>query len=82
MSPCELISCVDTAWLRMDRPNNLMQIVGVLMFDGQLDEAQLRTSLEYTIRVQPRFHQKASLEGGSTTGVTIPISISICTSSG
>ncbi|HEH9407267.1 WS/DGAT/MGAT family O-acyltransferase [Aeromonas salmonicida] len=64
MSPCELISCVDTAWLRMDRPNNLMQIVGVLMFDGQLDEAQLRTSLEYTIRVQPRFHQKASLEGG------------------
>lgn len=39
MSPCELISCVDTAWLRMDRPNNLMQIVGVLMFDGQLDEA-------------------------------------------
>uniref|UniRef100_UPI00359C6171 wax ester/triacylglycerol synthase domain-containing protein n=1 Tax=Aeromonas salmonicida TaxID=645 RepID=UPI00359C6171 len=64
MSPCELISCVDTAWLRMDRPNNLMQIVGVLMFDGQLDEAQLRTSLEYTIRVQPRFHQKASQEGG------------------
>ncbi|OCA59842.1 acyltransferase [Aeromonas piscicola] len=64
MSPCELISCVDTAWLRMDRPNNLMQIVGVLMFDGQLDEPQLRASLEYTIRVQPRFHQKASLEGG------------------
>ncbi|MCG4788846.1 hypothetical protein L0N33_26305, partial [Roseburia faecis] len=44
--------------------DDLHQIVGVLMFDGQLAEAQLRTSLEYTIRVQPRFHQKASLEGG------------------
>ncbi|MCP3291072.1 wax ester/triacylglycerol synthase family O-acyltransferase, partial [Aeromonas hydrophila] len=48
MSVCELISCVDTAWLRMDRPNNLMQIVGVLMFDGQLDEAILRESLLHT----------------------------------
>lgn len=51
MSVCELISCVDTAWLRMDRPNNLMQIVGVLMFDGQLDEAILRESLLHTVRV-------------------------------
>ncbi|MFA7261289.1 MAG: wax ester/triacylglycerol synthase domain-containing protein, partial [Aeromonas bestiarum] len=64
MSPCELISCVDTAWLRMDRPNNLMQIVGVLMFDGQLDETRLRESLLHTVRVQPRFGQKACLEGG------------------
>ena len=64
MSVCELISCVDTAWLRMDRPNNLMQIVGVLMFDGQLDEAILRESLLHTVRVQPRFGQKACLEGG------------------
>lgn len=64
MSVCELISCVDTAWLRMDRPNNLMQIVGVLMFDGQLDETRLRESLLHTVRVQPRFAQKACLEGG------------------
>lgn len=64
MSVCELISCVDTAWLRMDRPNNLMQIVGVLMFDGQLDETRLRESLLHTVRVQPRFVQKACLEGG------------------
>ena len=27
------ISAVDTAWLRMDRPHNLMMISGVLMFD-------------------------------------------------
>ncbi len=82
MSVCELISCVDTAWLRMDRPNNLMQIVGVLMFDGQLDETRLRESLLHTVRVQPRFAQKACLEGGSTTGVPTPTSISTCTSSG
>ncbi|MFL9591317.1 wax ester/triacylglycerol synthase family O-acyltransferase [Aeromonas schubertii] len=64
MSLCEMITCVDTAWLRMDRPNNLMQIVGVLMFDGQLDEEQLRHNLLHTIAQQPRFRQRAVLEGG------------------
>lgn len=82
MSPCELISCVDTAWLRMDRPNNLMQIVGVLMFDGQLDETRLRESLLHTVRVQPRFGQKACLEGANITGAPILTLISTCTSSG
>src|SRR5512143_3015283 len=33
MSNRERISSVDTAWLRMDRPTNLMMIVGVMMFD-------------------------------------------------
>lgn len=61
----EFISCVDTAWLRMDRPNNLMQIIGVLMFEGQLDEARLRDGLHHTISVQPRFRQRAVQEGGS-----------------
>lgn len=61
----EFISCVDTAWLRMDRPNNLMQIIGILMFEGQLDEARLRAGLRHTISVQPRFHQRAVQEGGT-----------------
>jgi len=26
------MSAVDTAWLRMDRPTNLMMIVGVMVF--------------------------------------------------
>lgn len=77
----EFISCVDTAWLRMDRPNNLMQIIGVLMFEGELDETRLRAGLRHTISVQPRFHQRAVLEGAPTTGAMIPISISISTSS-
>ncbi|MCQ4052826.1 wax ester/triacylglycerol synthase family O-acyltransferase [Aeromonas sp. SG16] len=65
MPTSEFISCVDTAWLRMDRPNNLMQIIGVLMFEGLLDEERLRNGLRHTISVQPRFHQRAVLEGGS-----------------
>ena len=71
MPPSEFISCVDTAWLRMDRPNNLMQIIGVLMFEGELDEARLRAGLRHTISVQPRFHQRAVLEGGSYYWVTV-----------
>jgi D-glycero-alpha-D-manno-heptose-7-phosphate kinase len=34
------ISGVDTAWLRMEQPTNLMMIVGVMMFDGRLDLAK------------------------------------------
>lgn len=64
MPQSEFISCVDTAWLRMDRPNNLMQIIGVLIFEGQLDEQRLRDGLHHTISVQPRFHQRAVQEGG------------------
>lgn len=37
---------VDTAWLRMDTPSNLMMIVGVDVFDGAVDEQRLRTLLE------------------------------------
>ena len=31
------MSRVDTAWLRMERPTNLMMITGVMMFDEPLD---------------------------------------------
>jgi hypothetical protein len=30
------MSAVDTAWLRMDRPGNLMMISGVLVFGRQV----------------------------------------------
>ena len=36
------ISAVDTAWLRMDRPHNVMMISGVLMFRERLEIAALR----------------------------------------
>lgn len=77
----EFISCVDTAWLRMDRPNNLMQIIGVLMFEGELDETRLRAGLRHTISVQPASTSGPCWRGAPTTGAMIPISISISTSS-
>ena len=35
------MSAVDTAWLRMDRPHNLMMISGVLMFREKLSLARI-----------------------------------------
>ena len=58
MSKRERISPVDTAWLRMDRPTNLMMIVGIMMFDGALDYARLRRTLEARLLPYRRFRQK------------------------
>jgi WS/DGAT/MGAT family acyltransferase len=40
------MSAVDTAWLRMDRPTNLMMIVGVMIFDQRIDFERLRNTVE------------------------------------
>lgn len=53
------ISAVDTAWLRMDRPHNLMMICGVLMFRGHVDFARLRKVIDERLLVFRRFHQRA-----------------------
>ncbi|MBI4987598.1 MAG: wax ester/triacylglycerol synthase family O-acyltransferase [Rhodocyclales bacterium] len=58
MSKRERISPVDTAWLRMDRPTNLMMIVGIMMFDGPMDYARLRRTLEARLLPYRRFRQK------------------------
>ncbi|MBP7520505.1 MAG: wax ester/triacylglycerol synthase family O-acyltransferase [Leptothrix sp. (in: Bacteria)] len=42
----ERMSPVDTAWLRMDRPSNLMMIVGVLHLDKPVDASRLRATLQ------------------------------------
>lgn len=42
----ERMSAVDTAWLRMDRPTNLMMIVGVMIFSQRMDFARLRSAVE------------------------------------
>ena len=55
----ERISGVDTAWLRMEHPTNLMMIVGVLMFDDKVSFAQLRKTIESHWLAFPRFKQKA-----------------------
>jgi len=58
------VSAVDTAWLRMDRPHNLMMIAGVLMFRERLDIATLRRIVEERFLVFRRFRQRpAELAG-------------------
>jgi WS/DGAT/MGAT family acyltransferase len=51
----ERMSAVDCAWLRMDRPTNLMMIVGVVVFDGRVDFRRLRRTIEQRFLAFPRF---------------------------
>ncbi len=62
MSKRERISPVDTAWLRMDRPTNLMMIVGVMIFDGPMDYDRLRRTLEARLLPYRRFRQKVEYD--------------------
>ena len=55
----ERMSGVDTAWLRMDHPTNLMMIVGVMMFRDKIDFQKLRATVEQRFLSYPRFKQKA-----------------------
>lgn len=58
MSTSERMSSVDTAWLRMDRPNNLMMIVGVMVFAGRLDYERLLATLRARLLPYPRFRRR------------------------
>ena len=52
------ISAVDTAWLRMDRPGNLMMICGVLIFREKIDLARLKQVIAERFLVFKRFRQR------------------------
>ncbi len=54
----ERMSSVDTAWLRMDSPTNLMMIVGVLMFDGPADLPRLKRTVEARLSRYKRFRER------------------------
>jgi WS/DGAT/MGAT family acyltransferase len=57
------MSAVDTAWLRMDRPTNLMMIVGVMVFNHRMDFDRLRDTIETRLVGRyRRFRQVASEE--------------------
>jgi WS/DGAT/MGAT family acyltransferase len=53
------VSAVDTAWLRMDRPHNLMMICGVIIFREKVDYARLKRAVQERFLVFPRFRQRA-----------------------
>ncbi|HVF35916.1 MAG TPA: wax ester/triacylglycerol synthase family O-acyltransferase [Candidatus Saccharimonadia bacterium] len=55
----EAMSKVDTAWLRMERPTNLMMITGVMMFETPLDPGRFKRLLAERFLEFRRFRQKA-----------------------
>jgi WS/DGAT/MGAT family acyltransferase len=70
MSTRERISSVDNAWLRMDRPHNLMVIHGVMTFDKPHDMRRLLRTYEARFAAHPRFHQIPFEESGGSVWVT------------
>jgi len=52
------VSAVDTAWLRMDRPSNLMMICGILTFDRAIPLARLRRVIAERFLIFRRFRQR------------------------
>jgi len=66
----EPMSKVDTAWLRMESPTNLMMITSVLIFAGTLELKALRRLIESRFLAFRRFRQKAIDEGGSAVWQT------------
>jgi WS/DGAT/MGAT family acyltransferase len=61
----ESMSSVDVAWLRMDRPSNLMVICGVLLLHERITVAALRDTLRSRFLRFDRFRQRpvATLRG-------------------
>jgi len=55
----ERMSAVDAAWLRMDRPTNLMMIVGVVVFDTRVDFRRFRRTIRERFLAFDRFRCRA-----------------------
>lgn len=58
------MSKVDTAWLRMEQPSNLMMITGIIGLEDEIDYERLLDTIEQRFLVFDRFRQKA-VDGAS-----------------
>lgn len=56
----ERISGVDTAWLRMEQPHNLMMIVGVLTFKDRVSRKRLEQVVDAGFLSYRRFRQRTT----------------------
>ena len=65
----ERMSKVDTAWLRMDSPSNLMMIVGVWVLQPGIRYADLCQRIEERLLKYPRFTQKVVQDAAGATWV-------------
>ena len=54
----EALSAVDTAWLRMDRPANLMMICGMMLLESRIDLPQLKDLIRTRMLCFHRFRQR------------------------
>ena len=54
----EALSNVDSAWLRMEDPTNLMTITGLMAFEERLEFARLKRDIEDRLLPIDRFRQK------------------------
>ena len=59
----ERMSAVDTAWLRMDTPVNLMMIVGIEVFDRPIGYEELAERLRERLLAYDRFRQRVVPDG-------------------
>ena len=64
MSQRERMSSVDTTWLRMDRSNNLMMIVGVWMLGGPVDLDAVETQIVERLLTYRRYRQLVERTSG------------------
>lgn len=55
----ESMSSVDTAWLRMERPTNLMMITGVMIFEEKVDYRRVQKVIRERFLRFDRFRQRA-----------------------
>ncbi len=66
----ERMTKVDTAWLRMDSPSNLMMIVGVWVLKPAIKYADLCRRIEDTLLKYPRFGQRVEQDATGASWVT------------
>ncbi len=66
MSHSERISSVDTTWLRMDRPHNLMTIVAVWMLEGPVALDRLENQLFERHLTYPALSPEGRVRAGRT----------------
>lgn len=63
MLPSEPLTPIDTAWLRMERPSNLMLICGMLLFADRIDLAAFREVVRTRMLCFHRFRQRVVHHG-------------------
>ena len=68
----ERMSKVDTAWLRMDSPHNLMMIVGVWVIKPGVSYADMAQRLQERLTLYPRFTQRVVEDAAGASWVTDP----------